>query len=799
MVVAQAPFRIRVKREVAPDTFYYEVDAPLVARARRAGQFMIITPTPSSERIPISLAGGNRAEGTIFFAVQKVGRTTHELCALNEGDCFFSILGPLGTPSHVEKFDGTVLCVGGGYGAGAVVPIAEAARELGNRVIGIIGARDRERLIFVEEMRKAADETILATEDGSEGVQGRVTLVIDQLLAQGEKIAHVYAIGPVPMMRAIAEQTKPLGIGCSVSLNAVMVDGTGMCGGCRVRVGEKTLFACFDGPDFDGHSVDWSLLVGRQRMYGEQERAAYDHVKNNGHGGHGEHEDGSPCKLDTLVEDYLAKYRPILPGGIDLSAGIDLTPKQRMAIPRQKMPEQSPAERVRNFSEVALGLTEEQAKVEANRCLQCRKPSCMEGCPVNIEIPAFLKLVAQGDFAGATRVVKQSNCLPAICGRVCPQERQCESLCILNKKGEAVAIGRLERFVADYERAHAGAGGKVEVASSSGRRVAVVGSGPAGLTVAGELARRGHAVTVFEALHRPGGVLVYGIPEFRLPNSIVDAEVENLKSMGVEFVTGALVGRSLTIEELMKQEGYDAVFLGTGAGLPKLMQIPGEDMKGVYTANEYLTRINLMRADLFPARATPVLVGRHVVVIGGGNTAMDCVRTSLRMGADEVTLLYRRTEAEMPARVEEIEHAKQEGVKFTFLAAPVALHGDESGWVSEIECIRMELGEPDASGRRRPIEIKGSNFRLPAQTVVSALGFGVNPLLSSTTPELRVNKWGIIEVDEARATSIPGVFAGGDATTGGATVIMAMGHGKRAAQAMDEYLAALEIEKARTS
>ncbi|MCL5270167.1 MAG: NADPH-dependent glutamate synthase [bacterium] len=785
-MLSQSSFRIQVKREVAPDTWYYEVEAPLVARARKAGQFMIITPTPRSERIPISLAGGDPVRGTIHFAVQRVGRTTHELCALEEGECFFSILGPLGEPTHVQKYDGTVLCVGGGYGAGAVVPIAGACRELGNKVIGIVGARDAIRLIFVDEMRAAANETLLATENGSIGFHGRVTGVIEELLAKGEKIAHVYAIGPVPMMRAIAEQTRPLGIGCSVSLNAIMVDGTGMCGGCRVSVGGKSRFACFDGPDFDGHAVDFDMLVNRQRMYLDQEKKSYEYLKTQDNGGAADvsGDDDPACKMEQLVREYHARFRPLLPEGFEMPGNGNITPKQRMAIPRQKMPEQDPAARTHNFLEVALGLTPEQAIVEAKRCLQCRKPLCLDGCPVNIDIPQFLELTAKGDFLGAAAAIKASNCLPAITGRVCPQEKQCEAVCVLGKKGDAVSIGRLERFVADYERAHAAEATRIERPAPTGRKVAVVGSGPAGLTVAGELARRGHDVTIFEALHKPGGVLIYGIPEFRLPNSIVEQEIENLKAMGVKVICGALVGRSLTLSEMFKDEKFDAIFLGTGAGLPKMMRIPGEDLKGSYTANEYLTRINLMRADQFPTAPTPVLVGRHVVVIGGGNTAMDCVRTSRRMGCEHVTLLYRRTELEMPARREEVIHAQEEGVHFEFLAAPVALYGDEQGWVKEMECIRMELGEPDESGRRRPVEVKGSNYRIPAETVVSALGFGVNPLLASTTPELKVDKWGIIQVDDSRQTSMPRVYAGGDAITGGATVILAMGQGKRAAEVM---------------
>ena len=784
----QSSFRIREKKEIAPETFYFEAEAPLVARSRRPGQFVIITPTEYSERIPISLAGGDPVAGTIIFAVQRIGRTTQELCALAEGDRFYSILGPLGEPTPIQLNNGTVVCVGGGYGAGAVVPIARGARELGNKVIGIIGARDQQRLIFTEEMETAADQVLLVTEDGSRGHKGMVTDAVAALLEQGEKIAHVYAIGPVPMMRAIAAQTQPLGIGCTVSLNAIMVDGTGMCGGCRVQVGDESKFACCDGPDFDAHQVNWDLLIDRQHMYTDQEKVAAEFLAHNPDHGQHDDEEAHTCRMEALVQEYHARFQPNLPEGINPTDAAHLTPKQRMSIPRQIMPEQDADTRTANFMEVALGLTEAQARAEAQRCLDCKNPNCMKGCPVGIDIPAFLKLIANGDFAGAARKLKEANCLPAITGRVCPQETQCEAMCLLSKRCEPVAIGRLERFIADWERQQSGGGTGIEQAEPTGRRVAVVGSGPASLTVAGELARHGHKVTIFEALHRPGGVLVYGIPEFRLPNDIVEQELETLRKLGVEIICGALIGRSYTLKELIDQEGYDAVFLGTGAGLPKMMKIPGEDLKGSYTANEYLTRINLMRSDLFPKMATPVHIGTSVAGIGGGDTAMDCARTSRRMGCEKVTLLYRRTEAEMPARAEEIAHAKEEGVELHELAQPVALHGDENGWVREIECIQMELGEPDDSGRRRPTPIEGSNFRVPAETVVSALGFGVNPLIASTTPELKINKWGVIEVDENRRTSIPRVYAGGDAITGGATVILAMGHGKQAAQAMHEEL-----------
>ncbi len=467
-----------------------------------------------------------------------------------------------------------------------------------------------------------------------------------------------------------------------------------------------------------------------------------------------------------------------------------MDPKERLKIPRQKMPEQSPQERVKNFKEVPLGLTPDLAKKEAQRCLQCKKAVCVAGCPVEVNIPAFVRLISEGDFVGAAKELKKTNSLPAICGRVCPQETQCEWLCTLGKKYKPVAIGALERFAADYERET----GKVEipkVAPPTGKKVAVVGSGPAGLTVAGDLIKLGHQVTVFEALHKTGGVLVYGIPEFRLPKTIVQAEVDYVEKLGVEIKTSFVVGKLWTIDELF-EEGYHAVFIGTGAGLPNFMHIPGENLNGIYSANEYLTRSNLMKAYNFPESDTPIFSGKNVAVLGGGNTAMDSVRTSLRLGADNAYIVYRRSKAEMPARIEEIHHAEQEGVQFHFLTTPIKYNGNQDGWVTSMECLRMELGEPDASGRRRPVPIEGSNFTMQVDTVVVAIGNSSNPLIPQTTPGLQVNKWGNILADEdTMKTSREGVWAGGDIVTGGATVILAAGAGKTAAKDMHRYLMSL--------
>lgn len=455
---------------------------------------------------------------------------------------------------------------------------------------------------------------------------------------------------------------------------------------------------------------------------------------------------------------------------------------------KHPMPVQDPGERINNFNEVTLGYSEEVAVAEAQRCLECKKAGCVKGCPVEINIPAFIAAIKERDFKGAIAEIKGKNNLPAVCGRVCPQENQCEKYCVLGRKGEPVAIGRLERFVADLELADDSNGISMEVAPPTGKKVAVVGSGPAGLTAAADLAKMGHAVTVFEALHVPGGVLMYGIPEFRLPKEIVQKEIDKIKDLGVDFRVNYVIGKLDSVKELLAN-GYDAVFVGTGAGLPYFMNIPGENLNGVYSANEFLTRTNLMKAYKFGEYQTPIKVGKRVAVIGAGNVAMDAARCALRLGAEETYIVYRRSEKEMPARLEEIEHAREEGVKFILLTSPVEFHGDENYNLTAMTCIKYELGEPNSSGRRRPIPVAGSEFKMEVDNVVLALGQGPNPLVPATTPGLEVSKKGTIVVDEETgATSIPGVFAGGDIVTGAATVIEAMGAGKRAARAIDDYL-----------
>ena len=460
--------------------------------------------------------------------------------------------------------------------------------------------------------------------------------------------------------------------------------------------------------------------------------------------------------------------------------------EKKPKVPRQKMPEQEPKVRAKNFDEVPFGYTPELAQLESSRCLQCKKPKCIEGCPVEVDIPAFVKLISEGDFAGSARKLKERNSLPAVCGRVCPQEDQCEKICIVGKKDQPVAVGRLERFAADWERTK----GEVtipEKAPPTGKKVGVVGSGPAGLTLAGDLILKGHEVTIFEALHKTGGVLIYGIPEFRLPKDIVQSEVNYLEKLGVKVECNCVIGRIETVDELLKE--YNAVFLGLGAGLPQFLNVPGENLCGIYSANEYLTRSNLMKAYLFPKYDTPIARGKNVAVFGAGNVAMDSARTALRLGADTVRIIYRRSRDEMPARIEEVHHAEEEGVQFYLLTAPTKFLGNDNGWVTGVECLQMELGEPDDSGRRRPVPIKGSEFKLECDMAVVAIGAGPNPLLPTQTPGLELNKRGYIVADlETGKTAKPGVWAGGDIVTGSATVILAMGAGRKAANSIHEYL-----------
>ena len=759
-------YKIVSKEQFSEKVFRLRVEAPLIAKAYRAGNFVIIRVGEKGERIPLTIAHADPEKGVITLVIQKVGLSSSRLCDLNEGDCITDVVGPLGQATHIENF-GTVVCAGGGVGVAPMLPIAAALKKAGNRVISVLAGRSKDLIILEKEVREVSDEVIIMTDDGSYGDKGLVTEGIERVIKR-EKVDHCVAIGPAVMMKFVCKLTKQYEIPTVVSLNTIMVDGTGMCGACRVTVGGKTKFVCVDGPEFDGHQVDFDGMMQRLGSFRAEEAKEIEKLE----------KVYAACEADELTNRDAA-WRVELRN--------KMKPKERTAIERQPMPELEPMYRATRLrEEVNTGFTKEMALVEAQRCLDCPKPTCMEGCPVSINIPSFVKNIERGEFIKAAQVLKMTSSLPAVCGRVCPQEKQCESKCIHLKMGhKAVAIGGLERFAADYAR-ESGEMPAPKVAASNGIKVAVVGSGPAGLSFAGDMAKLGYAVTVYEALHEIGGVLKYGIPEFRLPNSIVEHEIENLRAMGVEFVKDCVVGKTISIQQL-QDDGFKGVFVASGAGLPNFMNIPGENSNNILSSNEYLTRVNLMDASN-PDTDTPIHIGKRVAVIGGGNTAMDSVRTALRLGAERAMIIYRRSEAEMPARLEEVKHAKEEGVEFLTLHNPIEYIADEKGCVKQIVLQKMELGEPDASGRRSPVPVEGAIETIDIDTAVVAVGVSPNPLVPTSVDGLELGRKNTIAVNDDMQSSIPFIYAGGDIVRGGATVILAMGDGRRAAAAMHEHL-----------
>ena len=776
--------KIIKKIQYSEKVYRFDVEAPLIAKSRKAGNFVIIRVDDNSERMPLTIADADIEKGTITLVVQKVGLSSTKLCNLNEGDEIHDVVGPLGNPTHIENY-GTVICAGGGVGVAPMLPIMRALKAAGNRVLSVIAGRNKELVIMEDEVRASSDELIIMTDDGSYGEKGVVTVGIEKLINQ-EHIDKVFAIGPPIMMKFCCLLTQKYNIPTDVSLNTIMVDGTGMCGACRLTIGGKTKFVCIDGPEFDGALVDWDEMFKRMGTFKDAEREEMVHFE--------EHLATVETNKNKETTDVTMDVEPTTESIAELTdrnsewrkqLRTSMKAKERTSIERVKMPELDPVYRATTRTEeVNIGLTKEMALTEAKRCLDCPKPTCMEGCPVSINIPSFIKNIERGQFLAAAKVLKNTSALPAVCGRVCPQEKQCESKCIHLKMNEpAVAIGYLERFAADYER-QSGNISVPELEPANGIKVAVVGSGPSGLSFAGDMAKKGFDVTVFEALHEIGGVLKYGIPEFRLPNAIVDVEIENLQKMGVKFIADCIVGKTISVKDLNEQ-GFKGIFVGSGAGLPNFMNIPGENALNIMSSNEYLTRVNLMDAAN-PHSDTPINLGKKVVVVGGGNTAMDSCRTAKRLGAD-VTLVYRRSEAEMPARLEEVKHAKEEGITFLTLHNPKEYEADEKGAVKAVVLDVMQLGEPDASGRRRP-EATGETITIECDQVIVAVGVSPNPLVPQSIEGLELGRKNTIAVNEQMQSSQPEIYAGGDIVRGGATVILAMGDGRKAAENMAKQL-----------
>ncbi|MCK5780652.1 MAG: NADPH-dependent glutamate synthase [Psychrilyobacter sp.] len=741
-------FEVMRKEYLVENIVIMDIKAPLLSKKAMPGQFLIVKVDEVGERIPLTVCDYDREYETITIVFQIVGKSTEDMAALEVGDHFQDVVGPLGQVSefiHKEREElkkEKMLFIAGGVGTAPIYPQVKWLSENGIEVDVIIGARSKEYVILEKEFRALTPNVYICTDDGSAGLHGKVTDMLQKLVDEGKKYDHVIAIGPMIMMKFAAMLTKKLEIPTTVSMNPLMVDGTGMCGACRVVIDGVVKFACVDGPEFDGHKVNFDEAQNRLRLRRENKL---------------EHGENKNCPIEHVeITDPKKRVQPSI---------LEATSRSQC------------------FEEVNLGFSLDEAVREAKRCLVCKNPRCVPACPVGIDIPGFIKEIKEAKIEDSAKILAKYTKLASVCGRVCPQEKQCEGACIVGIKSEPVAIGLLERFIGDWSLNHL----EVAETSKNGKKVGVVGSGPAGLAAAAELATLGYDVDVFESLHKLGGVLTYGIPGFRLPKTIVNGEIDRIKKLGVNFHKNIVVGKSMTVDDML-DEGYSAVFIGSGAGLPRFMGIPGENSVGVLSANEFLTRVNLMKANQ-KGYHTPTTIGKKVIVVGAGNVSMDAARVARRLGA-EAHIVYRRSAEEIPARHEEVEHAMEEGIKFNLLTNPIEILHDETGQVTGIKCVKMELGEPDESGRRRPQTIEGSEFVIEADTVIMSIGTMPNDLVTGTTEGLELTRWKTIHTLEntETQTSRKGVFAGGDIVTGAATVILAMGAGKKAAHEIDQYI-----------
>lgn len=749
-------YKVLSKKYLSSNIISMDIEAPRVAAKAMPGQFLIVKMDEFAERIPLTICDYDKKKGSVNIIFQIVGESTKDMEKLKVGDYFADVVGPLGQISEFLHEDIEELkkqhfvFIAGGVGAAPIHPQIKWFSQQGLNMDVILGSRSHDLLILEKEFKKLTPNVHVCTDDGSYGIHGNVTNVLEKLvLEDGKKFTHAVAIGPMIMMKFATIMTKKLNIPTTVSLNPLMVDGTGMCGACRVEIDGKVKFACVDGPEFDGFKVNYDEAQNRLRMRAE----------------------------NLLPDDHENEECPI--------EHEEVHDAKKRALPYTR----EAHHRVHGFNEVNLGYTFKEVVEEANRCFLCKHPKCVNSCPVGIDIPSFITKLREEDIEGAASILLAHTKLASICGRVCPQEKQCEGSCISGKRGEPLAIGLLERFVGDWSLQHM----ETKVPKKNGRKVAIIGSGPSGLAASAELAQFGYEVDVFESLHKLGGVLAYGIPAFRLPREIVDAEIDRIKKLGVNFHTNIVVGKTITIDELF-DEGYEAVFVGTGAGFPNFLGIKGENTMGVLSANEFLTRVNLMGGNKKDYH-TPTTIGKKVLVIGAGNVSMDSARVAKRLGV-ETKIVYRRSFEDIPARAEETQHAKEEGVEFELLTNPIEVIANEKGRVCGLKCAKMELGEPDSSGRRRPNEIKNSEFIIEADTIIISIGTKPNDLVTSTTNGMAITPKGTIVIEDGKttATTREGVFAGGDIVTGAATVIQAMGAGKKAAKEIDEYIKSKKIK-----